>query len=186
MLPSSKRELGRGKKKKKKTALSPKSENISWISWMCVFLGKRKQYENRNFFPVLTSIGLSGTSISLLMIASLFHPFFSFFWYMNLHYLARNLLLSRTGCIFHLANFWKSSLPSLCPYLIAFLHFSLVTHKSNYSILEVIIFFQVTKTLAMSVPKQPSAEKKQSSLIHLGFNGNHNWEENARDHYTAL
>lgn len=29
VLPSSKRELGRGKKKKKKTALSPKSENIS-------------------------------------------------------------------------------------------------------------------------------------------------------------
>ena len=115
--------------------MSPKSENISWISWMCVFLGKRKQYENRNFFPVLTSIGLSGTLISLLMIASLFHPFFFFFGYMNLHYLARNLLLSRTGCIFHLANFWKSSLPSLCPYLIAFLHFSLVTSKSNYSIL---------------------------------------------------
>lgn len=149
---------------------------------MCVFFAKRKQYENSNFFPILTSIGLSGTLISVLMITCSFCLFFVH----ELILFGQNLLLSRTGCIFHLAHFWKSSLPSLCPYLIAFLHSSLVTHKSNYSILEVIIFLQVTKTLEMSVPKQPSAEKKQSSLIHLGFNGNHNWEENERDHYTAL
>lgn len=185
MLPSSKRELGRGKKKKN-TELSPKSEKISWISWLC-FLWQEKTVWEQEFLPCFYKYwpqwDFNFCSDDSKLISSFF---FFFFWYMDLYYLARNLLLSRTGCIFHLANFWKSSLPSLCPYLIAFLHFSLVTHKGNYSILKVIIFFQVTKTLAMSVPKQPSAEKKQSSLIHLGFNGNHNWEENERDHYTAL
>lgn len=76
VLPSSKRELGRGKKKKKLNC--PPNLRKSVESVDCVFFGKRKQYENRNFFPVFTSIGLSGTLISVLMIASLFHLFFFF------------------------------------------------------------------------------------------------------------
>lgn len=185
MLPSSKRELGRGKKKKK-DCIVPQIWEYKLNQLNVCFPWQEKTVWEQEFLPrsykYWPQWDFNFSSDDSKLISS----FFFFFWYMNLHYLARNLLLSRTGCIFHLANFWKSSLPSLCPYLIAFLHFSLVTRKSNYSILEVIIFFQVTKTLAMSVPKQPSAEKKQSSLIHLGFNGNHNWEENERDHYTAL